>query len=41
MAADGDSELSFSHLEAVLEVNTNFDADFKGVGQVDNMHSYM
>jgi hypothetical protein len=40
-AAEEGSKLSFSHLHAVIEPNEEFENDFRGAGQMDDMNSYM
>jgi hypothetical protein len=40
-AAEEGSQLTFSHLETVIEANANFETDFRGAGEIANMASYM
>ena len=41
LAVHKESRLSYSHLETVLDSGKEFEADFKGAGQIDNLRSYM
>jgi hypothetical protein len=41
LAVDEGSRLSYSHLETILDSGKEFEADFKGAGQMDNLRSYM
>jgi len=41
LAVDEGSQLCYSHLETVLDSGKEFEADFKGAGQIDNLRSYM
>ena len=40
MADDAKSPLQRSHLEEAIEFNNQFQLDFRGAGQIENMHSY-
>jgi len=41
LAVHEDSRLSYSHLKTVIDSGREFESDFKGAGQFDNMRSYM
>jgi hypothetical protein len=34
-------QLSYSYLETVLDLGKEFEADYKGAGQIDSLRSYM
>ena len=40
IASSDGTHLCYSHLETVLEVSKEFENDFRGSGEIDNMLSY-
>jgi hypothetical protein len=40
LAVDEGSQLCYSHLETVLDLGKEFEADLKG-GQIENLRSYL
>jgi hypothetical protein len=41
LAVCGGIQLSYSHLKTVLDSGKEFEADYKGAGQIDSLRSYM
>ena len=40
LATEEEARVTISHLEVAIAAGEDFDGDFKGVGQIDNMRSY-
>jgi hypothetical protein len=40
LATNKEKDMSYKHLETVLDATADFDRDFKGSGYIENMRSY-
>ncbi len=40
LAKSESQPLMYEHLQKALTVNEEFDRDFRGAGQIENMHSF-
>jgi hypothetical protein len=40
LAKSESQPLTYEHLQKALTVNEEFDRDFRGAGQIENMHSF-
>jgi hypothetical protein len=40
LAMNEGTDMSYEHLETVIDATTDFDCDFKGSGCIENMRSY-
>ena len=40
LAMNEGKDMSYEHLETVIEATADFDRDFKGSGYIENMRSY-
>ena len=40
LAINKGKNMSYEHLETVIDATAEFDCDFKGLGQIENLSSY-
>jgi hypothetical protein len=40
LAMNEEKDMSYGHLETVIDATAEFDCDFKGLGQIENLSSY-